>query len=74
MIDPRLLSLHQWMDAVNLTLAAYGPTTVLKGDDWVLWAHNIISLPKVSVFSPPDPRGFADWREWAERFVECVPV
>lgn len=74
MIDPRHLSLPQWVDAVNLALATEGPTTVLKGDDWAHWAYNAISLPKLSAFSPPDPRGFTDWREWAERFVECVPL
>lgn len=74
MIDPRRLSLHEWVDAVNLSLATQGPTTVLQGDDWILWAHNVISLPKISAFSPPDPRGFASWQEWAERFVECVPL
>lgn len=74
MIDPRHLSLPQWVDAVNLALATYGPTTKLQNDDWALWAHNLIALPKISAFSPPDPRGFPDWRAWAERFVECVPV
>lgn len=74
MIDPRYLSLPQWVDAVNLSLATYGPATVLQSDDWVLWAHNVLSLPKISAFSPPDPRGFSDWREWAQRFVECVPI
>jgi len=74
MIDPRHLTLHEWVDAVSLALATEGPTTVLKGTDWVQWAHNAISLPKISAFSPPDPRGFKDWREWAERFVECVPL
>lgn len=68
------MSLVSWVDATNLALATYGPTTKLQSDDWVSWAQNLIALPKISAFSPPDPRGFSGWREWAERFVECVPV
>lgn len=64
----------QWMDAVNLALSTSGPTTVLKNSDWAMWAYGVLSLPKISAFSPPDPRGFPDWQAWAERFVECVPL
>ena len=74
MIDPRGMSLPQWTDAVNLTLATTGPLEVLAGDDWVRWALTLLALPKIALFSPPDPRGFTDWRMWAERFVESVPL
>jgi hypothetical protein len=71
-IDPRHVSLIQWTDAVNLALSTKGPVTKLSGDDWSLWAYNMISIPSIASFSPPDPRHYTDWRTWAERFVECV--
>jgi len=74
MIDPRHLTMQQWADAVNLTLASSGPTTKLQGSDWGNWAYDTIALPQVAIFSPPSPRGFARWDEWAQRFVECVPL
>ena len=74
MIDPRYLTLDQWTNAVNLTLATAAPPTKVEGDNWALWAYNMISTPSIAGFSPPVPIGYADWRSWAERFVECVPL
>lgn len=72
MIDPRQMTLHQWTDAVNLTLATSAPPMRLLGDDWLEWAYSTIAIPAVARFSPPVPEGYTDWRLWAERFVECV--
>jgi len=71
-IDPRHLTMSQWMDAVNLTLATSAPVTKLRGEDWKEWAYTVIAIPSVAAFSPPDPSEDKDWRVWAERFVECV--
>jgi hypothetical protein len=73
-IDPRHLTLTQWVDAVSLVLATSAPPTKLSGDNWKAWAYNIISTPSIASFSPPVPDEFPDWRAWAERFVECVPL
>lgn len=74
MIDPRHMTVTEWTDAINLTLATLAPVTTLQNDDWQQWAYNLISTPAISEFSPPNPRLFTEWREWAERFVECVPL
>lgn len=75
MIDPRFLTVTQWTDAVNLTLATLAPVPVLKGvEGWKEWAYVIVSAPAIAKFSPPLPDRFSDWREWAERFVEAVPL
>lgn len=76
MIDPRYLALHEWTDAVNLTLATLAPTVVLRprSEDWQEWAYATVSIPAVASFCPPNPKAFTDWRVWAERFVQCVPL
>jgi hypothetical protein len=73
-IDPRFMTVHQWTDAVSLTLSTRAQTTTLIGDDWQQWAYNLISAPAIANFAPPNPGVFTDWRLWAERFVECVPL
>jgi hypothetical protein len=76
MIDPRYLSLVEWTDAVNLTLATLAPITVLRlqSEDWQGWAYTTVSIPAIASFCPPNPKAFTDWRAWAERFVQCVPI
>lgn len=74
MIDPRYMDLQQWTDAVALTLATSAPIPKLLGDDWKLWADTVISTPTIARFTPPTPTAFSDWRQWAERFVESVPL
>lgn len=75
MIDPRYTSVGDWTDFVSLTLSTSAPPMKLRDPNrWVEWAYTLIAVPSISVFTPPDPRGFADWRTWAERFVECVPL
>ena len=74
MIDPRYLSLQQWTDAAVLTLATSAPIPKLLSDDWKSWALVVVSVPSISAFSPPNPANFSRWDEWAQRFVECVPL
>lgn len=75
MIDPRYLSVVEWADFVCLAISVTAPPMKLQDpSQWVIWAYTIIAVPSVAAFSPPDPRGFSDWRTWAERFVEAVPL
>jgi hypothetical protein len=73
-IDPRYLTAQQWTDAVNLTLATAAPLPRMRGNDWQSWALGVLAVPSIAGLYPPDPRGFTDWRNWAERFVQCVPL
>jgi hypothetical protein len=41
---------------------------------WRDWAVNAIRDPNVSIYSPPNPYDFLDWREWAFRFNQAVPL
>lgn len=75
MIDPRGLSVFQWCDGTALDLS--GLLVIPKIEDereWERWAITISSNTEISPFHPPDPRGFTDWREWAMRFIQAVPL
>lgn len=75
MIDPRGLSVFQWCDFAAMTLSSYGNVPTLKqASDWVDWANSILMIPILNQYSPPDPRHFTEWNDWAERFVEVVPL
>lgn len=66
--------MHQWTDAVGLTLATSAPIPKLLSDDWKSWALVVISIPSVSAFIPPNPASFDRWELWAQRFIESVPL
>ena len=74
MIDPRGLTLQRWTSEVNLTVARLAAPMTLIGTDWKPWAFALMQVPGVAAYCPPDPRGFSDWQDWAERFVQCVPL
>lgn len=75
MIDPRGLSVRQWCDSTALDLSGLMTVPVLlKEEDWERWATTVSSSTEISVYHPPDPRGFKDWREWAMRFIQAVPL
>lgn len=73
MIDPRFMSVLEWTDRMSASL----PFPALRLFDpvkWREWARNTIQYPQVSVFNPPDPDQFEEWREWAERFNQVVEL
>ena len=75
MIDPRGMSVVQWTDAASVTLASLGPIPALyEEEDWPLWAETVMTIPEIAIYSPPDPRRFNSWRDWAQRFVEAIPL
>lgn len=75
MIDPRFLSATQWCDATALALTSLTNVPRLRHEEaWQEWALAVLVIPAIAAFSPPDPRFFGDWRAWAERFVQCVPL
>lgn len=75
MIDPRHMRAQDWFDSVSLVLSNFAPPPrLLDAALWQDWANTVIQIPAVALFSPPDPRGFNHWYEWAERFVQAVPT
>lgn len=75
MIDPRNMDITLWSDATAQQLATLGPMPALHSpQEWLEWAVQVIQTPQVARFSPPDPRGFPNWFEWACRFVQAVPL
>lgn len=75
MIDPRGLTVTQWCDGSALELSSLINVPTLQHEGlWQEWATNVSSNTKISVFHPPDPRHFTDWREWAMRFIQAVPL
>lgn len=74
MIDPRGMTVTDWCDTVTHTLRQYGPIPVLlTAESWPRWAVEVLQIPQVFKYSPPDPRGFDSWQEWAFRFNQAVP-
>jgi len=74
-IDPRGLNVKDWCDLTALDLGQLVTVpTLLSEHDWQRWAISVSSSTKISQFHPPDPRHFGDWREWAMRFIQAVPL
>lgn len=75
MIDPRGLTAIQWCDSTALALSDLVTVPILsREEEWPMWAISVSSNTRISAFHPPDPRHFTDWREWAMRFVQAVPL
>ncbi len=70
MLDPRGMNMLAWADSTALQLDQYGSVFRLDTEDnWREWAAYVISLPVVNTSDPPQPDDFADFRDWAQRFV-----
>lgn len=71
--QPIHMSLADWTDQICLDANVGGLIgTLEKEDDWQEWALTLINLPYFSRFNPPNPLGFGDWKQWAERFINTV--
>lgn len=74
-INPHGLAVTDWTDAMTLQLIGYAqPPRLDDPKRWEEWALVVIQAPRISAFNPPSPYAFADWRAWAERFNEAVPL
>lgn len=74
-VDPRNITLEQWAADTTLPLSRLCLVPLLldpKG--WKQWAQVIIQSRNVAVYTPPDPSRFDDWRDWAFRFNQAVPL
>lgn len=75
MIDPRgMVDAREWADFITLPLEQIGvtPRRLDNPANWKDWAYDLIQDVRLEGFQTPDPRVYADWREWAERFNEVV--
>lgn len=67
---PQMLELRDWADCVCQDLDKFGLFGKLQDEarwqDWALQFFNNTTLGR----NLPDPYGFTDWREWAERFAQ----
>lgn len=74
-IDPRYLDVVEWTDFTAPLLEKYGRLPRLDNPEfWKEWALTLIQKPSIQSCQPPDPRYFDDWREWAFRFNQAVPL
>ncbi len=76
-VDPRLAKdMKEWVEYSTAPLSRLVGTVPILSTNigWVDWAYNLIQLPEIQKFSPPDPRYFNNWQEWAFRFNQAVPL
>lgn len=72
MINPIGMEVIEWTDR----MATFLPVTTYKLEDpdhWQDWARHVVQSSTVSIYNPPQPAEFSDWRDWAERFIQTVP-
>jgi hypothetical protein len=72
-VDPFYASIEAWADETVGML--YNLSAVPRLDapgEWIGWATDLIGLPAIAAYNPPDPKTFDDWREWAMRFNEAM--
>ena len=74
-IDPRYMTVLEWTAQSTQALSKLASIPILlDARGWKFWALNVLQSPKVAAHSPPDPSYFTDWRDWAIRFNQAVPL
>lgn len=74
-INPLGMNVMQWTDAMALQLFGYSQPPRLDDPNlWQGWALVVSQSPRIATFNPPNPLAFTEWREWAARFNEAVPL
>lgn len=72
-VNPYQLGVREWADVMTPILETFG--NIGRLDDptaWQRWGADILSLSSLSGVILPDPYEYADWREWAVRFVQIL--
>lgn len=71
--QPFFTECRDWTDRMAPIILPYGDVYVLDSEEnWKIWAAYVVNLPGFAILSPPNPAEFADWREWAQRFIEVL--
>lgn len=74
-INPAGLTIKEWCDFMVSELDAFGQAPILDDEaDWRTWGQQVLLLPGLAAFNPPNPRDFDDFFEWASRFNAAVPL
>jgi len=74
-INPIGMTVRDWCDWMVSELRQYGLVSVLDQErNWKQWAIRVSELPGLAGLNPPDPRGFDDFYEWANRFNGAVQL
>ena len=71
--QPFMIGLRDWADQIVLDLSTYGVLSRLDDEDkWQDWGLQFCAISGLSQKNIPNPFSYADWREWAQRFVQMV--
>jgi len=74
-VDPRYMSVSEWCEFTTPLLVKLAAVPrLLVADQWREWALTVLQAPAIAEYNPPDPRIFSDWRDWAYRFNQAVPL
>lgn len=69
---PTNMNLMDWSSQVILDLDSYGVFGRLQDPDrWQDWGVQFLNNTTIGR-NLPNPYGFNDWKEWAERLVEAL--
>lgn len=69
---PTNMNLLDWANQVVLDLDPYGAFGRLSSEDeWQNWGVQFLNNTTIGR-NPPTPYHFDDWRDWAERFCQCL--
>lgn len=62
-----------WADSLRLTRPDLTSNYItISEDQWQDWAFNLLQNNDLIRLNAPFPYGFADWRDWAERFISAL--
>jgi hypothetical protein len=68
-----MIGLRDWADQIVLDLSTYGVLSRLDDEDkWQDWGLQFCAISGLSQKNVPNTFSYADWREWAQRFVQMV--
>lgn len=76
-IDPFFIqSPVEWTEHTALLLAKLSVTAprLLEPSDWRNWGWVLMQAPQLQKYHIPDPGRFQEWRAWADRFNQAVPL
>ena len=74
-IDPYGMTVIEWTDAMAYLLDGEPPSRkLLDPENWKDWAEDLKDVANFAGQNIPNPHGFDDWFEWAQRFNSTVEL
>lgn len=70
MILPYDMPIQQWAANISIDFPVSFQPVRVDDDNWREFAVQVNQIPQIAINNPPDPSGFADWRDWASRLLE----